>query len=192
MTVARDLIRADEIDRLVCDSYRSLESPAGAATWLYSDEQLDWLPVGAREWALGVGNPVPHAHLQPGEVVLDLGCGAGIDVLLASREVGPDGSVIGLDALTEMVERGRTFAQEAGATTVEFIEGRMDSIPMPDESVDVVISNGAINLAARKSRVLAEAFRVLKPGGRLCAADLTIVEDDIPPEILTHPSAWAG
>lgn len=192
MTTARDLIRADEIDRLVCDSYRALESPAGPATWLYSDEQLEWLPAGAREWALGVGNPVPHARLQPGEVVLDLGCGAGIDVLLASRAVGPDGSVIGLDALGEMVDRGRRFASDAGVNSVEFIEGRMDAIPLPDESVDVVISNGAINLAARKSRVLAEAFRVLKPGGRLCAADLTIVEDDIPPEILTHPSAWAG
>ena len=192
MTVAGDLIRADEIDQLVCDSYRALESPTGAGTWLYSHEQLDSLPEGAREWALGVGNPVPHAALQPGEVVLDLGCGAGIDVLLASREVGPDGSVIGLDALGEMVERGRRFASEAGADSVEFIEGRMDAIPLPDESVDVVISNGAINLAARKSRVLAEAFRVLKPGGRLCVADLTIVEDDIPPEILTHPSAWAG
>lgn len=192
MTDTRDLIRADEIDQLVCDSYRALESPTGAATWLYSDEQLDWLPAGAREWALGVGNPVPHAGLRPNEAVLDLGCGAGIDVLLASREVGSGGSVIGLDALTEMVERGRRFAQEAGADSVEFVEGRMDAIPLPDESVDVVISNGAINLAARKSRVLAEAFRVLKPGGRMCVADLTIVEDDIPPEILTHPSAWAG
>lgn len=192
MTAARDLIRADEIDRLVCDSYRSLESPAGAATWLYSDEQLASLPSGAREWALGVGNPVPHAHLQTGEVVLDIGCGAGIDVLLASREVGPNGSVIGLDALSEMTERGRRFADEAAVANVEFLEGRMDAIPLPDDSVDVVISNGAINLAARKSRVLAEAFRVLKPGGRMCVADLTIVEDDIPPQILTHPSAWAG
>lgn len=192
MTVAGDLIHADEIDRLVCDAYRSLASPAGAATWLYSDEQLASLPEGAREWALGVGNPVPHAELQAGETVLDLGCGAGIDVLLAAGQVGPGGSVIGLDALSEMVERARRFAAEAGLDSVDFLEGRMDAIPLPDESVDVVISNGAINLAARKSRVLAEAFRVLRPGGRLCLADLTIVEDDIPPQILTHPSAWAG
>jgi SAM-dependent methyltransferase len=189
---ARDLIRADEIDALVCAAYRALETPVSAATWLYSDEQLDWLPEGAREWALGVGNPVPHAGLRSGETVIDLGCGAGIDVLLAAREVGPEGRVTGLDTLPEMVERGRRFAQESGLETAEFIEGRMDDIPLPDESVDVVISNGAINLAARKSRVLAEALRVLRPGGRWCVADLTIVEEDLPPEIITHPSAWAG
>jgi SAM-dependent methyltransferase len=189
---ARDLIRAEEIDALVCAAYQALETPVGAAAWLYSDDQLDWLPEGARQWALGVGNPVPHADLRSGETVIDLGCGAGIDVLLAAREVGPDGRVIGLDTLPEMVERGRQFAREAGLETAEFIEGRMDDIPLPDASVDVVISNGAINLAARKSRVLSEALRVLRPGGRLCVADLTIVEEDLPPEIITHPSAWAG
>ncbi|MEX0757153.1 MAG: methyltransferase domain-containing protein, partial [Acidimicrobiia bacterium] len=98
----------------------------------------------------------------------------------------------GLDSLPEMVDRATVFAAEAGIDWVEFIEGRMEAIPLPDESVDVVISNGTINLAARKSRVLAEALRVLRPGGRLCVADLTIVEEDLPPEILTHPSAWAG
>lgn len=188
----RDLIRAEEIDALVCSAYKALETPGGAADWLYSDEQLAWLPEGARAWALGVGNPVPHAGLEPGETVLDLGCGAGIDVLLAGREVGPEGRVTGLDALSEMVERGERFAAEAELDTVEFIEGRMDAIPVADETFDVVISNGAINLAARKSRVLAEAHRVLRPGGRLCVADLTIIEDDLPPEIITHPSAWAG
>jgi SAM-dependent methyltransferase len=190
--MSRDLIRADEIDTLVCEAYRALDSPHGAATWLYSHEQLSWLPEGAREWALGVGNPVPHAGLQPGETVLDLGCGAGIDVLLAAREVGSTGRATGLDTLPEMVERGTRFSVEAGLENVAFIEGRMDDIPLPDDSVDVVISNGAINLAARKSRVLAEAYRVLKPEGRLCVADLTIVEDELPPEIITHPSAWAG
>lgn len=188
----RDLIRAEEIDALVCSAYKALETPGGAADWLYSDEQLAWLPEGARAWALGVGNPVPHAGLESGETVLDLGCGAGIDVLLAGREVGPEGRVTGLDALSEMVERGERFAAEAELDTVEFIEGRMDAIPVADETFDVVISNGAINLAARKSRVLAEAHRVLRPGGRLCVADLTIIEDDLPPEIITHPSAWAG
>lgn len=190
--MTRDLIGAEEIDALVCAAYRSIDSPEGAATWLYSEDQLDWLPEGARQWALGVGNPVPHADLVAGETVLDLGCGAGIDVLLAAREVGPTGHVTGLDNLPEMVERGRQFARDRGVESVDFVEARMDAIPLPDDSVDVVISNGAINLAARKSRVLAEAVRVLRPGGRLCVADLTIVEEDLPPEIITHPSAWAG
>jgi arsenite methyltransferase len=190
--VSRDLIHADEIDAIVCAAYRAIAHPAGAAEWLYTDDQLEWLPAGARAWALGVGNPVPYADLQEGETVLDLGCGAGIDVLLAAQEVGADGSVIGLDNLPEMVERGTRFAAEAGLDNVVFVEGRMDAIPLPDSSVDVVISNGAINLAARKSRVLAEAHRVLRPGGRLCVADLTIVEENLPPEVLTHPSAWAG
>ncbi|MEX1043188.1 MAG: methyltransferase domain-containing protein [Acidimicrobiia bacterium] len=192
MTISRDLIHADEIDAVVGAAYRALESPTGAATWLYTQDQLEWLPEGARMWALGVGNPVPYAELAAGESVLDLGCGAGIDVLLAARAVGPDGRSTGLDSLPEMVDRATVFAAEAGIDWVEFIEGRMEAIPLPDESVDVVISNGTINLAARKSRVLAEAFRVLRPGGRLCVADLTIVEEDLPPEILTHPSAWAG
>lgn len=190
--MSRDLIRADEIEAVVDAAYRALESPSGAATWLYSESQLEWLPQGARMWALGVGNPVPHAELVTGESVLDLGCGAGIDVLLAAREVGPDGQVTGLDTLPEMVDRATIFAAEAGMNWVDFIEGSMDEIPLPENSVDVVISNGAINLAARKSRVLAEALRVLRPGGRLCVADLTIVEEDLPPEIITHPSAWAG
>jgi arsenite methyltransferase len=190
--MSRDLIHADEIEALVCDAYRNVSTPHGAATWLYTPTQLEVLPDGARQWALGVGNPVPHANLAAGETVLDLGSGAGIDVILASREVGPDGRVIGLDVLPEMVERGRSVATEAGVDNVEFIEGSIDQIPLPDGSVDVVISNGAINLAARKSRVLAESARVLRPGGRFSVADLTIVEDDIPPEILTHPSAWAG
>lgn len=189
---SRDLIHGDEIDALVYAAYQHLDDPQGAATWLYTDQQLERLPDGARRWALGVGNPVPHAGLTPGEHVLDLGSGAGIDVLLAADEVGSSGAVIGLDNLPEMVERAKGFAAEAGVDNVEFVTGRMDDIPVPDASVDVVISNGAINLAARKSRVLAEALRVLRPGGRLCVADLTIVEEDIPTEVLSHPSAWAG
>jgi ubiquinone/menaquinone biosynthesis C-methylase UbiE len=182
----------DEIEELVYSAYSAIDSPHGSALWLYDEDQLATLPEGAKAWALGVGNPVPYARLQAGEKVLDLGCGAGIDVLLAARDVGPDGSVIGLDGLQPMVERASAFAAQSGADHVEFIHGAIDAIPLADDSVDVVISNGAINLAARKSRVFAEAARVLKPGGRFAVADLTIVEEDIPPEVLTHPSAWAG
>lgn len=190
--MTKDLMHSDEIERLVFHAYDHLDLPKGPATRFYSPEQLRDLPQGAKDWALGVGNPVPYANLQPGESVLDLGCGAGIDVLLAAGEVGANGKAMGLDILPEMIERGRRFAAEAGVKNAEFIEGKMDDIPLPDSSVDVVISNGAINLAARKSRVLAESARVLRPGGRFCVADLTIDEQDLPPEILTHPSAWAG
>ncbi len=190
--MSKDLMYTDQIEEIVRDAYAAIDSPRGSAMWLYEDDQLAALPEGAKQWALGVGNPVPHAGLQPGETILDLGCGAGIDVLLAAREVGAGGRVIGLDSLEQMVERGRALAIEADAGNVEFVLGSFDRIPLPDDCVDVIISNGAINLAARKSRVMAEAARVLKPGGRLAVADLTIVEDDIPPEILTHPSAWAG
>lgn len=190
--MSRDLLYRDQVEELVFCAYRDIRDPHGSATWLYTDEQLAALPERARQWALGVGNPVSHAGLQPGDRVLDLGCGAGIDVLLAGRQVGPDGHVTGLDGLPEMVERARGVAAEAGADNVDFVEGRIDDIPLPDDAYDVVISNGAVNLAARKSRVLAEAARVLRPGGRFCVADLTIVEEDLPAEVLTHPSAWAG
>lgn len=190
--MSKDLMYTDQIEALVYGAYQDIDDAHGAALWLYTGEQLDILPDGAKAWALGVGNPVPPAHLKPGETVLDIGCGAGIDVLLAALQVGPQGRVIGLDGLEAMIDRARRFADEAGADNVEFIQGAMDEIPLPDNSVDVVISNGAINLAARKSRVLAEAARVLKPGGRFCVADLTLSEEEIPPEVLTHPSAWAG
>jgi len=128
----------------------------------------------------------------PGETVLDVGAGGGIDTILAARAVGPTGKAIGLDLLDEMAERARANAAEAGVQGwTEFVRGEMEDIPLPDASVDVVISNGVINLSPRKSRVLAEIHRVLKPGGRLCVADLT-VEEDLPPEILTSDSAWAG
>ena len=183
-----------EIQQLVVDAYRALDSPGGPATRFYTDEQLAMLPHGAREWALGVGNPVMHAELGTGDVVADLGCGAGIDTLLAARAVGPAGRAVGVDLLPEMVERAEAFAAEAAVDDVDvgFCQAEMESLPLPDSSVDVAISNGAINLSARKSRVLAEAHRVLRPGGRLCASDLTIREEELPTQILTHPSAWAG
>lgn len=190
--MTKDLMYKDQLQQLVADAYQALDSPDGPGKLFYDDEQLSALPQGAGEWALGVGNPVAWAGLRAGEVVADLGCGAGIDALLAARQVGPTGRTIGVDFLAEMIERAQGFAAEAGLDTVEFHQGEIESVPLPDASVDVVISNGAINLSARKSRVLAEAYRVLGPGGRLCVADLTIREEDLPPEVLTHPSAWAG
>lgn len=190
--MVKDLMYRAEIQRIVADAYRALDEPTGAGTGHYTAAELASLPTGARAWALGVGNPVGAADLQRGEVVLDLGCGAGIDALLAAREVGPDGRVVGVDLLPEMVARAEAHAAEAGADTVRFQTAEMESLPLADSSVDVVVSNGAVNLSARKSRVLAEAHRVLRPGGRLCLSDLTIREEELPTEILTHPSAWAG
>ena len=190
--MTKDLMYKDEIQQLVADAYRALDSPGGPATRFYTDVQLAALPDGTRQWALGVGNPVAWAGLSDGEVVADLGSGAGIDTLLAARAVAPTGRVVGVELLGEMIERAETFAAEAALDNVEFRQAEMESLPLPDASMDVVISNGAINLSARKSRVLAEAHRVLRPGGRLCVADLTIREEELPSEVLTHPSAWAG
>ncbi len=124
--------------------------------------------------------------------MIDLGCGAGIDTLLAAMDVRPEGRAVGVDMLAAMVERARGFAADARLDNTEFLHAEMEDVPLPDQSADVVISNGAINLSARKSRVLAEAFRMLRSGGRMVVADLTIREEELPSEILTHPSAWAG
>ena len=192
--MSKDLLFQDEIRNVVACAYSAIPSGGGkdAIARFYDDEHLADLPHGAIAWALGVGNPVRHAGLVPGEVVLDLGCGAGIDTILAARQVGPSGRVIGLDMLDEMCWRAHATANAAGvAGSTEFKRGEMEAIPLPDESVDVVISNGVLNLSPRKARALAEVHRVLRPGGRLCVADLT-VEDDLPPEVLTSESAWAG
>lgn len=190
--MTKDLMYKDEIQQLVADAYRALDSPGAPATRFYDEHQLTELPDGARQWALGVGNPVSWAALRPGETVADLGSGAGMDTLLAARAVAPEGRVIGIELLPEMVARAKAHGVEAGIGNASFVEGEMESLPLGDASVDVVLSNGAINLSARKSRVLAEAHRVLRPGGRICVADLTIHEEELPTEILTHPSAWAG
>ncbi len=190
--MTKDLMYKDEIQKQVAEAYRELGAPGGPGTRFYTDEQLAILPEGAREWALGVGNPVAWAGLRAGEVVTDLGCGSGIDTLLASSAVGPEGRAIGVELLETMVERAGAFAAEAAKDNVEFVRAEMESLPLADASVDVVISNGAINLSARKSRVLAEAHRILRPGGRICVTDLTIREEELPTEILIHPSAWAG
>jgi arsenite methyltransferase len=190
----RDLMFQDEIKDTVRRAYAAIETGGGetVARRLYSEQELAEVPPGAVEWALGVGNPVRYALLQPGETVLDIGSGGGIDTILAARRVGPEGAAIGLDVVEAMLERARIHATEAGfAGSAEFIRGEMEDIPLPDGSVDVVISNGVLNLSARKSRALAEIFRVLGPGGRISLADLT-VEGELPPEVANDQSAWAG
>jgi len=190
----RDLMFQDEIKDTVRRAYAAIETGGGetVARRLYSEDELAEVPPGAVEWALGVGNPVRYALLQPGETVLDIGSGGGIDTILAARMVGPEGAAIGLDVVDAMLERARIHVTEAGvAGSAEFIRGEMEDIPLPDGSVDVVISNGVLNLSARKSRALAEIFRVLGPGGRISLADLT-VEGELPPEVANDQSAWAG
>ena len=190
----RDLMFQDEIKDNVRQAYASIETGGGetVARRLYSEQELAEVPPGAVDWALGVGNPVRYALLQPGETVLDIGSGGGIDTILAAHRVGPEGAAIGLDVVEAMLERARVHATQAGvAGSTEFIRGEMEDIPLPDGSVDVVISNGVLNLSARKSRALAEIFRVLGPGGRISLADLT-VEGELPPEVANDQSAWAG
>jgi len=184
----------EEIKDAVRQAYSAIRTGGGevVARRVYTDDELAEVPEGAVEWSLSVGNPVRYAFLQPGETVLDVGSGGGIDTILAARRVGPDGKAVGLDILEEMCERGRRHAAEAGVEGwTEFVTGEMEEIPLPDESIDVVISNGVLNLSARKGRALAEMFRLLRPGGRICMADLT-VEGELPPEIANDQSAWAG
>ena len=192
--MGRDLMFQQEIKDTVQQAYAAIATGAGetVARRHYSDQELAEVPPGAVQWALGVGNPVRYARLQLGQVVLDIGSGGGIDTILAARRVGPEGRAIGLDVLEEMCERGRTHAAQAGVEGwTGFLRGEMEAIPLPDESVDVAISNGVLNLSARKSRALAEIFRVLGPGGRICMTDLT-VEGELPPEVANDQSAWAG
>ena len=157
----------------------------------YTPEDALGLPPELLQASLGCGNPVALAELQPGEVVLDLGCGAGLDVLLAARRVKPGGRVYGLDTTGEMLALAREYLRQSGLDNVEFIRGEMENIPLPDACLDVVISNCVINLASDKARVLAEAFRVLKPGGRLAVSD-TVWRKEVPAWLREDAELWAS
>ena len=158
---------------------------------LYADSQAGEVPAEALLASLGCGNPTALAELKPGEIVLDLGSGGGIDVLLSARRVAPRGKAYGLDMTDEMLALARENQRKAGIANVEFLRGEIENIPLPDGSVDVVISNCVINLSADKGRVLREAFRVLKPGGRLAVADI-VVRGAVPPAIQKNLELWVG
>jgi arsenite methyltransferase len=158
---------------------------------LYQDDEKAGLPAQAVAASLGCGNPTALAELKPGETVLDLGSGGGIDVLLSARRVGPAGKAYGLDMTDEMLMLARDNQRKAGVENVEFLKGEIENIPLPDSSVDVVISNCVINLSADKDRVLAEAFRVLKPGGRFAVSDV-VVRGEMPADIRQRVELWAS
>ena len=158
---------------------------------LYGADETQNLPADAVNASLGCGNPTALAELKPGEVVLDLGSGGGIDVLLSAKRVGPTGKAYGLDMTDEMLALARENQRKAGVTNVEFLKGEIETIPLPDNSVDVVISNCVINLSADKDRVLGQAFRVLKPGGRLAVSDI-VVRGEVPEMIRKSVEAWIG
>jgi len=158
---------------------------------LYSERESSEVPAEALGVSLGCGNPTALAELRAGEVVLDLGSGGGIDVLLSARRVGPAGKAYGLDMTDEMLALARENQRRAGAANVEFLKGEIENIPLPDATVDVIISNCVINLSADKDRVLAEAFRVLKPGGRFAVSDI-VVRGEVPDEVRRNVQLWIG
>ena len=158
---------------------------------LYDDSQKGLLPETAVRASLGCGNPTALAHLNPGEIVLDLGSGGGIDVLLSAKRVGPTGKAYGLDMTDEMLALAEENKRKAGVENVEFLKGEIEKIPLPDDSVDVIISNCVINLSANKDRVFREAFRVLKPGGRFAVSDV-VTRGEMLPEIKNSILLWVG
>ena len=158
---------------------------------LYDGSQTSQIPEEALLASLGCGNPTALAELKPGETVLDLGSGGGIDVLLSAKRVGPTGKAYGLDMTDEMLALARENQRKAGVENVEFLKGEIENIPLPDNSVDVIISNCVINLSADKDRVLREAFRVLKPGGRFAVSDI-VVRGKVPAEIRRSVELWVG
>ena len=158
----------------------------------YRDDQLAVLPADAVAASLGCGNPTALIELREGQTVLDLGSGGGIDVLLSARRVGPSGKAIGLDMTDEMLALARKNAAEAGVANVEFVKGEMEAMPLPDASVDVIISNCVVNLSPDKDAVLRESYRVLRPGGRLAISDVVVQGATVPDELRADVASWTG
>jgi SAM-dependent methyltransferase len=174
-----------------CCGDAAAEAADPVTSGLYDEVERASLPDAAVRASLGCGNPAALAELRPGEVVLDLGSGGGIDVILSARRVGPTGKAYGLDMTDEMLALARRNQAESGVTNVEFLRGEIENIPLPDGSVDVVISNCVINLSGNKDRVLAEAFRVLKPGGRFAVSDV-VVRGEVPSAVRRSMELWVG
>jgi ubiquinone/menaquinone biosynthesis C-methylase UbiE len=177
-----------------CCGGKAVQAQDEIARGLYDIDETGDLPDGAVLASLGCGNPTALAGLKPGETVLDLGSGGGIDVLLSAKRVGPTGMAYGLDMTDEMLALARKNQQEAGVTNVEFLKGEIEDVPLPDASVDVIISNCVVNLSLDKDNVLAEAFRVLRPGGRFAVSDIVFQGDVslVPEHIMRSIEAWSG
>jgi arsenite methyltransferase len=180
---------ATEAEASCCGATGAADGLIGRS--LYGDAEAESLPEGALAASLGCGNPTLLADLHPGEIVLDLGSGGGIDVLLSARRVGPTGRAYGLDMTPEMLDLARRNQVEAGVTNAEFLEGTMEQIPLPAGSVDVIISNCVVNLSPDKRAVLTEAFRVLRPGGRLAISDI-VLHRRLPENLTRIMGLWTG